>query len=473
MFHAFSSRTRALCALSAALALAVGAASGASAAQVRPAAQSLTQVSLLAQTAGQAAAMADSLPSQADRTEVAQYLSCAPRLLALGYSQGEVDALFSAADSGGILALLDQDYTPRAAEYAGQLHFRPACLQRYLSYGSENPELSAQDVVTRVNIGLDGAQYTGVTAVEDPGAVDVLVNKYSCLDSGFVPELVRMGSQYASYGGYMEPTAYEWFTKMVDDAREEGLRLYCVSAYRSYAYQGSLYQRYVKRDGQAAADTYSARAGSSEHQTGLAVDINTASRLAHFENTAQYQWLSENSWKYGFILRYPQGKSDITGFTFEPWHYRFVGLETAQAVYESGLTYDEYVAMRAEETAPAAALTLQGRECRLERGLVRLGGVYYLSAEELAEALGFEYRQTEEGTAVLASRSRVVALSRDTARCTLDGQSCQLEQACFVQNGALMVPVEGLAALLGLSSAQAERTLALTVSMPGGPVSFL
>ena len=95
------------------------------------------------------------------------------------------------------------------------------------------------------------------------------------------------------------------------------------------------------------ADTYSARPGFSEHQTGLALDINTASRSAHFETTATYRWLIENCWRYGFILRYPEGREDITGFCFEPWHYRFVGRTLALQVRESGLTYDEFLARRA------------------------------------------------------------------------------------------------------------------------------
>lgn len=467
MFYALFSQGQALCALSVALTLAVGSASASAAdiAPARPFPQISVQVKLTA--------LADSLPEQVVQTEAAQYLRYAPSLLDLGYSQKEVDILFSSVPDEGLLALLDRDYTALALECVQQPHFSGANFQRYLSYGLSNPALTAEEVVTRVNTGLDYEPYSNVTAAKDPGAVDVLVNKYHALDSAFVPELVRMSSRYASYSAYMEPTAYEWFTKMVDDARAEGLKLYCVSAYRSYSYQNNLYQRYVKRDGQKAADTYSARPGYSEHQTGLAVDINTASRLAHFENTAQYRWLSENSWKYGFILRYPQGKQDITGFTFEPWHYRFVGLETAKAVYESGLTYDEYVASQPSDSLPATALTVQGRECTLERGLVRLGGIYYLPADELAGALGFTYRQSGEMEVVLSSRTSTLTLRRDETQCTLGSQICTLAHAPFVQGGDMLVPVEELAGLLGLSVTEADRTLALTVLMPSSPVSFL
>jgi D-alanyl-D-alanine carboxypeptidase len=269
-----------------------------------------------------------------------------PRLLLLERFQEEADALPASLPFFPVLTVLYRPFLDGTVRYAQVSGFRANWAERYLRYGEDCPDLSPEEVVARVNIGLDQSFYSGVIAISDPGAATVLVNKYRCLGSDFVPELVKMSSQYASRSAYMEPTAYEWFTKMADDARAEGLRLYSVSAYRSYDYQVKLYQNYVRRSGQESADTYSARPGFSEHQTGLVVDINTASRSAHFERTAQYRWLLENSWKYGFILRYPEGKEEITGYIFEPWHFRFVGLETAQAVYESGLTYDEYVALQ-------------------------------------------------------------------------------------------------------------------------------
>ena len=94
------------------------------------------------------------------------------------------------------------------------------------------------------------------------------------------------------------------------------------------------------------ADTYSARPGFSEHQTGLALDINTASRSAHFETTATYRWLIENCWRYGFILRYPTAKTETTGIIYEPWHYRYVGQEAAAEIYQQGVCLEEYIAAK-------------------------------------------------------------------------------------------------------------------------------
>ena len=131
------------------------------------------------------------------------------------------------------------------------------------------------------------------------------------------------------------------FEEMREAAAEQGLELYVSSGFRSYELQSSLYQRYCDNDGQEAADTYSARPGHSEHQTGLAIDLNTIT--SDFAYTAEGQWVAEHCWEYGFILRYPADKVDITGYMYEPWHIRYLGKATAKAVYESGLCLEEYL----------------------------------------------------------------------------------------------------------------------------------
>lgn len=131
------------------------------------------------------------------------------------------------------------------------------------------------------------------------------------------------------------------FYEMQAAAAEEGLDLYISSGFRSYELQSSLYQRYCDRDGQAAADTYSARPGHSEHQSGLAIDLNTIT--SDFAYTAEGKWVNEHCWEYGFILRYPADKVSVTGYMYEPWHIRYLGKETAKAVYDSGLCLEEYL----------------------------------------------------------------------------------------------------------------------------------
>lgn len=140
--------------------------------------------------------------------------------------------------------------------------------------------------------------------------------------------------------GAMTPETKAAYDEMLKDAAAAGLTLKSVSDFRSYETQDQLYKNYCARDGQAAADTYSARPGHSEHQTGLAIDINCAGSA--FDNTPEAKWLAENCWKYGFILRYPKGKENITGYQYESWHVRYVGKDWAKKITDSGLTMEEY-----------------------------------------------------------------------------------------------------------------------------------
>jgi D-alanyl-D-alanine carboxypeptidase len=129
--------------------------------------------------------------------------------------------------------------------------------------------------------------------------------------------------------------------EMFQGAANEGISLWVASGFRSYETQSWLYNNYVSIDGKAAADTYSARPGHSEHQSGLAFDLNIVAD--YFANTPEGIWLANNCWKYGFIIRYQAGKEAITGYKYEPWHVRYLGKDTAKAVYDSGLCLEEYL----------------------------------------------------------------------------------------------------------------------------------
>ena len=146
----------------------------------------------------------------------------------------------------------------------------------------------------------------------------------------------------SNYGSGLTSQTTNAFNKMKNDASSLGLNLYISSGYRSYYDQKYIYNNYVKRDGQAAADRYSARAGHSEHQSGLAFDLNTISSA--FTNTPEGKWVNDNCYKYGLILRYPEGKEEITGYIYESWHLRYVGIELATKLYNDGdwITLEEY-----------------------------------------------------------------------------------------------------------------------------------
>ena len=214
---------------------------------------------------------------------------------------------------------------------------------RYINYYHDNNTLSASSIITNVNSNLDYAFYTNTSSADLSKDNLILVNKFYYLDEDYEPDdLVPIENGYTSWGGYLRSETYEAFKEMVDAAYEDDINLYSVSPYRSYQTQNKLYNNYASYDGYDKADTYSARPGFSEHQTGLAVDINSTDDS--FAYTTEAKWLEDNAYKYGFILRYPEGKEYITGYQYEPWHFRYVGKSVAKEIYNLDITYEEYYA---------------------------------------------------------------------------------------------------------------------------------
>ena len=174
--------------------------------------------------------------------------------------------------------------------------------------------------------------------------IDTLVNKNIRLEKEYIPDdLELLDIKYACKDKYLRKEAKIFFEKMAEDAKKDGLNIVATSTYRSYDYQEKLYNNYCLDKGVYYADMASARAGHSEHQTGLAVDVADSSLdYDNFEDTKEFIWMNKNSYKYGFILRYPKAKFHITGFKYEPWHYRYVGTKLSYYLYKNKLTLDEY-----------------------------------------------------------------------------------------------------------------------------------
>lgn len=150
----------------------------------------------------------------------------------------------------------------------------------------------------------------------------------------------------SSFDPGLNADAEKAFNEMVQAASNDGLSLYICSAYRSYADQEYQYNIFAQERGVQEADEVSARPGHSEHQTGLAIDVNSTE--FSFEDTDEAKWLAEHCTEYGFIIRFPKGKEQITGFEYEPWHIRYLGIETAKKVKESGLCLEEYLGVTSE-----------------------------------------------------------------------------------------------------------------------------
>lgn len=177
----------------------------------------------------------------------------------------------------------------------------------------------------------------------------LIVNKTYDLPNNWKPK--NSWKTVPSSGFAKEPLdkdAYEAWKEMLSDSKALGLNLWAQSGYRSYDYQNELYNGYVKRKGKAAADKSSARPGHSEHQTGLAFDLNTITTA--FKDTAEGKWVKNNCYLYGYILRYPENSTDKTGYIFEPWHIRYVGKDLAKKLYNDGnwITMEEYFGLKSE-----------------------------------------------------------------------------------------------------------------------------
>lgn len=231
------------------------------------------------------------------------------------------------------------EYSDKLYDIKNDKYFIKNNITRYFNYLNNNTNLNSREIVASVNTNIDYGYYNNIKISNNQNSQSVIVNKFYTLNKDFIPNnLVNIEPQYGY--GYVDKILYENFIKMANDAKENGLNIYIASGYRSYEYQEKLYNQYVSKDGQENADTYSARPGHSEHQTGLAIDLNDISDS--FGNTDEFKWLSENAYKYGFILRYPRDLTNITGYVYEPWHYRYVGNEIAKYIHETGITYDEY-----------------------------------------------------------------------------------------------------------------------------------
>lgn len=214
----------------------------------------------------------------------------------------------------------------------------------YKSYQTKNPNLSIEEIVTDVNIGLSNPYYENSKPAVNLNTSYILVNKYNYLEETYEPEnLQEISSQYALNGMKLVSYAKDAFEEMSKAAKKEGLSIVAMSTYRDYNYQTTLYNNYAKQDGKEKADTYSGRPGYSEHQTGLAVDVyNMKESYTNFEKTKEFTWMEENAYKYGFILRYPQNKEKETGYEYESWHYRYVGKEIAEYIKNNNISYEEY-----------------------------------------------------------------------------------------------------------------------------------
>lgn len=269
------------------------------------------------------------------------------KLSSLNYSEDDIKFIKKELNTHNINYLIENKIdSNKAMPIIKETYYIDDYLKKYINYYDNNSSLNTKEIVTRINTHLDEEFYTNTEKTDDTLGKFVILNKHYYSDANYKgQDLINVSAEYNLYGTQFQLSkeCYEAFLDMYNDAKNAGYGFKINSAYRSYERQVSIYQGWVNQDGQKLADTYSARAGFSEHQTGYAFDVRDFPFTTDdYSKTESFTWVSTNAHKYGFIIRFPKDKEYITGYQYEPWHYRYVGLEAAKYIYENNITFEEY-----------------------------------------------------------------------------------------------------------------------------------
>lgn len=265
----------------------------------------------------------------------------------LNYNEEEIATIKKYVSKDNIEYLIANKITSEdSINIINETYYIDDYLQKYLEYAKSNQDKTSSEIITIINTHIDSPFYTNPIPTDTSLGKYVILNKYYHADNTYPSEeLINVDPKYHVFGNKFQLTkeCYEAFLKMYEDAKAAGYEFKIKSAYRSYDTQVSTYNYWKNLDGVAKADTYSARAGYSEHQTGYAFDIRDYPLTNEdYSKTKSFTWVSKNAHKYGFFIRFPEYKEHITGYQYESWHYRYCGVECATYIYENDITYEEY-----------------------------------------------------------------------------------------------------------------------------------
>ena len=264
-------------------------------------------------------------------------------LIDKGYSNSNISLILAHGNDDDVSEFAKRDKIKYLEEFYSLSYAKLKYYDRYVKYSSETGE-DEETTVLFVNLSMDTDDY--VNPVKTSAfSIDMLVNKHYKLDEDFVPDdLVEFDQEYCNdevQEGNRE--AVVAFKNMYEAAKKEGLGLVINSSYRSYQDQENICNTFKDLYGEGYVTKYVALPGFSEHQTGLAFDIGSTSSKV-FAESKEYEWMKENAYKYGFILRFTKANAYITGFRSEPWHYRYVGKKVAKYIYDNNISLEEYYA---------------------------------------------------------------------------------------------------------------------------------
>ena len=262
------------------------------------------------------------------------------KLQQIGYTKEEINLIKE--NDVNLNLILKEEKIDILSSLLNEKYYLKRRLERYINYYKQNKEKSSLKIVRMINANRDKNNYTDIKEVYGD-SITILNNRYYKLEDNFLPtDLVDINIQFAYADQKIRKEVNTAYLQMARAAKKENITLIVSTSFREYQKQQEIYDSSVRKNGQSIADTIVARPGQSEHQTGLALDILTYGGNTNFDNTDAYRWLKENAYKYGFIERYPKDAEEITGFSYEPWHYRYVGIDAAKIIYEENITFDEY-----------------------------------------------------------------------------------------------------------------------------------
>ena len=260
----------------------------------------------------------------------------------VGYSDNEIEYIKTLKEDE-INTLLNHKYNVNITKLMKEKKFIFANLDKYLDYINENNG-NLTDIVAKVNTKASLDWYKSIADTDTSKGELMLVNKFYKLSETYVPsDLVDVSLSYAYEGKQVSKMMYDSLTNMLDAAKESGYNLVVSQGYRSYADQEEAYNDIEASSGVDYADKVAARPGHSEYQTGLSVVVKPLyTEGSDMENSPEHTWILENAYKYGFILRYPKDKENITGFSYDAWRLRYVGSNAARIIHNENITFDEY-----------------------------------------------------------------------------------------------------------------------------------
>ena len=269
-----------------------------------------------------------------------------------GYKLEEAKKLIEILPDEKLNYILDNEYNEMYYNIVSQKYYLNKNFEKYIQYKEYHEDTSYEDVIAIVNVHANVGWYNESYETNINDGFLIIVNKFYHLDKSYErTDLQNINLAYAYANNSAAEIVIEKFKQMRDDIEEEmNVHLMVNSSYRSYEDQEEIYNEF-KKVSLKYADSYAARPGYSEHQTGLAIDITSLEHPTanEFKESEEYKWLKENCHKYGFVLRYPEGKEHITGYSTESWHFRYVGEEAATQIYKENITFDEYYAYYIEK----------------------------------------------------------------------------------------------------------------------------